>query len=159
MATNKTAEEASGGMPQLDFATFPNQAFWLVITLFCLFLMVRFIIIPRMDNILANRRKVVEEDLVGAEKFREASEELAKSITKEVDESRLRAAEIIGKSKETIKQRRQKSLEEASEMVDSIIANSEKAILKMQKDAKREIEKISTELTPEIVAKLSGDKK
>ena len=158
MAAENTAEASSGGMPQLDFSTFPNQAFWLIITLLCLFLMVRFVIIPRMDNILANRRKVVEEDLVGAEKFREAAEELTNSITKEVDESRLRASEIISKSKETIKQNRQKGLEEASEMVNSIIADSEKALLKMQKDGNKQIEKISTELTPEIVAKLSGKK-
>ena len=112
-----------------------------------------------MDNILANRRKVVEEDLVGAEKFREAAEELTKSITNEVDESRIRASEIIGKSKETIKQNRQKGLEEASEMVNSIVANSEKNIQKMQKDAKKQIEKISAELTPEIVKKFSSEKK
>ena len=159
MAAKNTSEASSGGMPQLDFTTFPNQAFWLMMTLLCLFLMVRFIIIPRMDNILANRRKVVEEDLVGAEKFREAAEELTKSITNEVDESRLRAAELIGKSKETIKQNRQKGLEEASEMVNSIVANSEKNIQKMQKDAKKQIEKISAELTPEIVKKFSSEKK
>ena len=156
MAAKNTSEASSGGMPQLDFTTFPNQAFWLVMTLLCLFLMVRFIIIPRMDNILANRRKVVEEDLVGAEKFREAAEELTKSITNEVDESRLRAAELIGKSKETIKLNRQKGLEEASDMVNSIVANSEQTIKKMQKDAKKQIEKISAELTSEIVTKLSG---
>lgn len=159
MAAENTGEASSGGMPQLDFTTFPNQAFWLVMTLLCLFLMVRFIIIPRMDNILANRRKVVEEDLVGAEKFREAAEELTKSITNEVDEARVRAAEIIGNSKETIKQNRQKGIEEASEMVNSIVTNSEKTILKMQKDAKKQIEKISADLTPEIVSKLSGNKK
>ena len=26
-------EAASGGMPQLDFSTFPNQIFWLVVTI------------------------------------------------------------------------------------------------------------------------------
>ena len=100
MASNNNAEVSSGGMPQLDFSTFPNQVFWLSVTIFCLLLMVRFIIIPRMDNILANRRKVIEEDLVGAEKFREAAEELEKSITQEMDQSKARANEMLAKSKE-----------------------------------------------------------
>ena len=104
MATNNTPEVSTGGMPQLDFSTFPNQAFWVIVTLTCLFVMVRLLIIPRMDNILANRRKVIEEDLIGAEKLREEAEELGKSITSEIDQSRLRASEILSKSKDKVKQ-------------------------------------------------------
>ena len=158
MATNNAAEASSAGMPQLDFSTFSNQAFWLIVTVVCLFMMVRFLIIPRMDNILANRRKVIEEDLIGAEKFREAAEDLSKSITKEIDESRARASDIIGKSKDKIKQNRQKGLQEASEITNTLLIESDKAIQKMQKEANKQIENISAELAPEIVTKLSPEK-
>ena len=158
MASNNTAEASSGGMPQLDFSTFSNQAFWLIVTMVCLFMMVRFLIIPRMDTILANRRKVIEEDLIGAEKFREAAEDLSKSITKEIDESRARASDIIGKSKDKIKQNRQKGLQEANEITNTLLIESDKAIQKMQKEANKQIENISAELAPEIVTKLSPEK-
>ena len=158
MASNNTAEASSGGMPQLDFSTFSNQAFWLIVTMVCLFMMVRFLIIPRMDNILANRRKVIEEDLIGAEKFREAAEDLSKSITKEIDESRARASDIIGKSKDKIKQNRQKGLQEANEITNTLLIESDKAIQKMQKEANKQIENISAELAPKIVSKLSPEK-
>ena len=158
MASNNTAEASSGGMPQLDFSTFSNQAFWLIVTMVCLFMMVRFLVIPRMDNILANRRKVIEEDLIGAEKFREAAEDLSKSITKEIDESRARASDIIGKGKDKIKQNRQKGLQEANEITNTLLIESDKAIQKMQKEANKQIENISAELAPEIVTKLSPEK-
>ncbi|MDG2474098.1 MAG: hypothetical protein P8M50_02320 [Paracoccaceae bacterium] len=158
MASNNNAAASSGGMPQLDFSTFPNQAFWLVLVLICLFMMVRLLIIPRMDSILANRRKVIEEDLIGAEKFREDAEELEKSITEEIDQSRLRAAEIINKSKDKIKQNQKKGLMEATEITNALVADSNKAIQKMQKEASKQVEKISTELIPEIVAKLGAKK-
>ena len=158
MASNNNAVASSGGMPQLDFSTFPNQAFWLILVLLCLFMMVRLLIIPRMDNILANRRKVIEEDLIGAEKFREDAEELEKSITEEIDQSRIRAAEIIGKSKDKIKQNQKKGLIEATEITNALVADSNKAIQKMQKEASKQVEKISTELIPEIVAKLGAKK-
>ena len=145
-------------MPQLDFSTFPNQVFWLSVTIFCLLLMVRFIIIPRMDNILANRRKVIEEDLVGAEKFREAAEELEKSITQEMDQSKARANEMLAKSKEKIKQNRQKGLIEAEEMTKTLLSDSEKVIVTMQREANKKIEKISAELAPEIIKKLSPER-
>ena len=155
MATNNAAEASSAGMPQLDFSTFANQAFWLIVTVACLFMMVRFLIIPRMDNILANRRKVIEEDLIGAEKFKEAAEELSKSITEEIDESRARANDILGKRKEKIKQNRQKGLQEATEITDALLIKSDKTIQKMQKEANKQIEQISSELAPEIITKLS----
>tara|TARA_X000001036_G_C20420768_1_gene701033 strand:+ start:475 stop:810 length:336 start_codon:yes stop_codon:yes gene_type:complete len=109
-----------------------------------------------MDNILANRRKVIEEDLVGAEKFRESAEELSKSITLEVDQARLRAAEMISKSKDKIKQNRQKGMLEATEITNTMIKDSNDAIKKMKKDADKKIDKISAELVPEIITKLSS---
>ena len=155
MATNNSAEASSGGMPQLDFSTFPNQAFWLIVTMLCLFMMVRLLIIPRMDNILANRRKVIEEDLVGAEKFRDAAEELRESITLEVDKARVRSNEIISKNKKKAKLNQIKGFNEASEMTTKLLQNSDKVINKMKKEAVQQVEKISAEIAPEIIKKMS----
>lgn len=155
MATSNNAEASSGGMPQLDFSTFPNQIFWLVITMVCLFMMVRLLIIPRMDNILANRRKVIEEDLVGAEKFRDSAEELRNSITLEVESARQRSNEIISKSKQKSKQNRIKGMAEASEMTTKLLLDSDKVINKMRKEATKQVDKISAEIIPEIIKKMS----
>jgi len=149
-----SSTQAASGMPQLDFSTFPNQGFWLLITIFCLFLMVRLLIIPRMDNILTNRRKVIEEDLVGAEKFRDAAEALKESITQEVDAARVRANDIINKSKEKNKGTHENGSREAAEMTKKLLAESEKNIQKMNQEAKSKINKISEELAPKIVDKV-----
>ncbi len=149
-----SSTQAASGMPQLDFSTFPNQGFWLLITIFCLFLMVRLLIIPRMDNILTNRRKVIEEDLVGAEKFRDAAEALKGSISQEVDAARIRANDIVSKSKEKNKLTHENGIKEATEMTKKLVIESEKNIQKMQQEAKSKIDKISEELAPKIVAKV-----
>ena len=156
MAANNSAEASSGGMPQLDFSTFPNQAFWLMITLLCLFMMVRLLIIPRMDNILANRRKVIEEDLVGAEKLRDSAEALRNSLTTEVDAARARSNENLSKNKKKIKLNHKKGMAEASEMTAKLLLDSEKLISKMQKDAVQQVNKISAEIAPEIIKKMSN---
>lgn len=156
MAANNSAEASAEGMPQLDFSTFPNQAFWLLITMLCLFMMVRFLIIPRMDNILANRRKVIEEDLVGAEKLRDAAEALRNSITQEVDSARGRSNEIITKIKLKTKINQEKGLTEASAMTAKLILDSDKVISKMEKEATKQVEKISEEITPVIIKKMSN---
>ena len=155
MATKNNAEVSAGGMPQLDFSTFPNQAFWLLVTILCLFMMIRFLIIPRMDNILANRRKVIDEDLVGAESLRKNAQELEISITEEVDSARLRSTDIINKSKEKIKANRAKGLAEAAEISNKLLIDSDIIIIKMEKDAAKQVNKIAAELVPKIVTKLS----
>ena len=146
--------KVSSGMPQLDFSTFPNQGFWLVITITCLFLMVRLLIIPRMDNILANRRKVIEEDLVGAEKFRDSAEELKVSITKELDAAKLRANDIISKSKDKMKVAHESGMIEASEMTKKLILESEKNIANLKSNANKKIDEISKDLAPKIAKKV-----
>ena len=156
MAVEKTLK-AESGMPQLDFGTFPNQGLWLIVTLLCLFLMVRLLIIPRMDNILSNRRKVVEEDLVEAEKFRDAAKELEKSINVELETAKLKAAEMIGRVKEKSKVDFDKGMEEANEMTEKLIAESNSRIEKMHKNAEAQIIKISTTLVPEILKKVSNN--
>ena len=155
MVANNSAEASSVGMPQLDFNTFPNQAFWLIVTMLCLFMMVRLLIIPRMDNILANRRKVIEEDLVGAEKFRDAAEKLRESITLEVDRARTRSSEIISKNKKKAKLNQKKGLDEASEMTTKLLQDSDKVINEMRKKAAEQVDKISAEIAPEIIKKMS----
>ncbi|MFN4098278.1 MAG: hypothetical protein ACK4GT_00740, partial [Pararhodobacter sp.] len=41
---------ASGGMPQLDLSTFPNQIFWLAVTLVALYLILSRVALPRIGS-------------------------------------------------------------------------------------------------------------
>ena len=74
-ATDATghATEAAGhaaesvGMPQLDFATFPNQIFWLVITLIVIYLILSRVALPRIGGILADRQGSITNDIAAAE--------------------------------------------------------------------------------------------
>ena len=54
----KIAEKGdSVGMPQLDFTTFPNQIFWLVVTLIVIYFILTRIALPRIGAVLAERRE------------------------------------------------------------------------------------------------------
>ena len=51
MATDTKAAEGAAeaaGMPQLDFSTFPNQMFWLVVTLVIIYLVLSRVALPRI---------------------------------------------------------------------------------------------------------------
>ena len=78
-----TSEKSSSvGMPQLDFSNFDNQAFWLLVFILLVFLVIRLLVMPRMEETLTNRRKIIEEDIQEAEEFRDKAVEIEKIKTR-----------------------------------------------------------------------------
>ena len=51
-AAGQMAEHGAeaAGMPQLDFATFPNQIFWLLVTLVVIYLILSRVVLPRVGS-------------------------------------------------------------------------------------------------------------
>ena len=45
----------SAGMPQLDFSTYSNQIFWLVLTLIAIYLILVKVALPRVAAVLSER--------------------------------------------------------------------------------------------------------
>ena len=94
-----TTDNSAVGMPQLDFSTFPNQIFWLVVFCVVLFSIVKFFIIPRMEDIFANRRKIIDGNIAKAEEIRLRVSEIEKQIEEELQNAKSQCDEIILKNK------------------------------------------------------------
>jgi F-type H+-transporting ATPase subunit b len=65
--TDVVAQEVEAGMPQLDFSTFPNQIFWLLVALVVIYLVLSRIALPRISGVLAERSGTISNDLAAAE--------------------------------------------------------------------------------------------
>jgi len=61
------AADAAPGMPQIDFSSFPNQIFWLVVTLVIIYLVLTRVALPRIESILSERQGTITNDLAAAE--------------------------------------------------------------------------------------------
>jgi F-type H+-transporting ATPase subunit b len=55
------AEQAATGLPQLDFSTFPNQIFWLLVTLVAIYMILTRLALPRIGGVLAERAGTITE--------------------------------------------------------------------------------------------------
>ena len=88
---SSSENSSSVGMPQLDFSNFDNQVFWLVIFLVSSFLVIRILVMPRMEETLTNRRKIIEEDIQEAEEFKDRAIEIEKNLNSEIDNAKIRA--------------------------------------------------------------------
>jgi F-type H+-transporting ATPase subunit b len=90
-----TSNNDAVGMPQLDFSTFPNQIFWLVVFCVILFAIVKLFIIPRMEDIFANRRKIIDGNIAKAEEIRLRISEIEKHIEEEIARAKAQCDDII----------------------------------------------------------------
>ncbi|MDA9943421.1 F0F1 ATP synthase subunit B', partial [Paracoccaceae bacterium] len=70
-AASKAAEASEGGLPQLDFSTFGNQIFWLLVTLIAIYLILSKLALPRIAAVLAERQGTISHDVAMAEELKE----------------------------------------------------------------------------------------
>ena len=146
------------GMPQLDFSTFPNQIFWLVIFCVILFSIVKLFIIPRMEDIFANRRKIIDGNVAKAEEIRLRVDEIEKQIEEELQKAKAQCDEIMSNSGNKIKEQLSVALEDSKIATSQLIEEAEERLKTLRDGSETAIEKISEELATEIINKLSRGK-
>ena len=82
MATEPHGAESAPGMPQLDFSTYGNQIFWLLLTLVVIYFILSRIALPRIGAVLAERQGTITNDIAAAENLKakaDAAKEGAKA--------------------------------------------------------------------------------
>ena len=153
-----TSNNSAVGMPQLDFSTFPNQIFWLVVFCVVLFAIVKFFIIPRMEDIFANRRKIIDGNIAKAEEIRHRVNEIEKQIEEELQKAKSQCDEIMNNSGNNIKEQMAIALEDSKMATSQLIKEAEDRLKDLRDGSKDAIEKISEDLASEIINKLSKEK-
>ncbi len=145
------AAEHADGMPQLDFATFPNQIFWLVVTLLIIYLVLTRVALPRIARVLSDRSNALARDLEQAEALKEQAVAAEAAYNKALSDARAEAGLIVAAARAEI----QKDLDAAVAVADVEIAakaaESEAKIAEIRKGALKNVETIAKTTTSEII--------
>ena len=153
-----TSNNDAVGMPQLDFSTFPNQIFWLVVFCVILFAIVKLFIIPRMEDIFANRRKIIDGNIAKAEEIRIRISEIEKQIEEEIGKAKAQCDDIMNTSANNVKEQMSIALEDSKTATAQLINEAEGRLEKLKDGSEAAIKKISEELANEIISKISRGK-
>lgn len=144
------------GMPQLDFSTWPNQFFWLAVTLVVIYLVLSRVALPRIGAVLAERSGTITNDLAAAEELKKKAIAAEQAYNDALARARAEAAKIVGDAKIEI----QKDLDVAITKADAEIAakavESEKAIAEIRAGALESVTEVAKDTAREIVAALGG---
>jgi F-type H+-transporting ATPase subunit b len=143
-------------MPQLDFATYPQQLVWLAITFIVLYLLMSRLGLPRVRVVIEARRKRIDDDLAGASKIKDEAEAAMAAYQRTLAEARAQA-------QATVRERTERFAAEAAERQRQVVAalteqtkSAEQQIAAAKERAFADIRNVAVEAARSITEKLTG---
>ena len=153
----QSAAEASGpGMPQLDFSTWGNQIFWLVITLVVIYLILSRVALPRIASVLAERQGTITNDIAAAEDLKAKAQEAEAAYDKALIDARAEAGRIVAETKAGIQADLDKAIATAYTKIAAKAAEGEKVIAEIRAGALDNVKVVAKDTAKEIVAAMGG---
>ena len=152
------AEAASGaGMPQLDFSTFPNQIFWLVVTMLVLYWVLSRVALPRIAAVLSDRQGAITGDLMSAEEFKQKAKEAEAAYDAALAEARSEAQKIVAANKAEIQKVLDAAIADADAEIAARTVESEKRIGEIRDSAQTDAQTVARDVTAELVRIFGGN--
>lgn len=149
------AAEGSGGLPQLDPATWPSQIFWLVITLVLLYFIVGRMAGPRIASTLEQRQDAIAADLDLAAEYNNRAKEAEAAYNAALESAHAEARTIADKARAEIQERLNAALAEADERIAAQTAASASRLREIEAQAKANAQAVSAEVAAALVSRFS----
>ena len=141
-------------MPQLDFTTFLPQLFWLFISLSVLYLMLSKIALPRISDVIEERKDTITDDLDEAKSLSIEAQNVVEDLRIKLDEAKIQ-------SQKNLMDERQRNLEKISlkrkefeDKVSKDILSSENKINKSKSSALVDISFVAEDIAEEMLNNL-----
>ena len=148
------AEEASGGLPQLNPETYPSQLFWLLIIFFALYFVVSKTFLPRIGEVIVERRSRIADDYDKAAEFKRDAETAEAAYNKALADAKASAARIAAETKASLDAEIAEMEAETDKQLETDIAAAEERIAATAEKAAEAIREAARDTTKALVAAL-----
>ena len=145
-------------MPQLDFSTFLPQIFWLFISLSFLYIVLSRYALPRVSDVIEERKDIIAQDIDSAKKFSSETELAIEELNMKLSEAKINSQSLMNDSLQEIKEsNEEKKAILLKEINDDIVA-AEAKIQEKKEESLSEISSVSEDIAIEMLENLSiGD--
>lgn len=143
--------ESKGGMPQLNFESYPSQIFWLVVSLGVLFFILKTIALPRIAGGIEERSDAIEDDLDRAAEFRKKAEEAEAAYEKALADARAKSQEIAQATRDEIQKDVDAAIAKADAEIAARAAEGETRIAEIRANAMEAVEAVAADTAEAVV--------
>ena len=145
-------------MPQLDPSTFGSQLFWLLVCFGALYLVLSFIVVPRISKTLATRAQTLENDLAEAEKFRGQAEAALQAYEDALAEARSRALALAQEMRAEVQAETDRQKAELDAKLAEQAAAADAALMKSRDAAMAGLKDAAAALVGDVMEAIGSDK-
>ena len=155
-AAGAAAEHSSGGLPQFDLSQWPGQMVWMLLIFGILYLLFRYVFVPRVGGTIADREDKIGGDIGQARRLRDEAEAQSKAAAEELAEARSRAQKMAADAKAAVaaEAAQRQGAEEAR--LAQVMADAEARIAAARTEAMGQVRGIAVETAQAIVERLTG---
>lgn len=149
------AHSGGAGMPQLDFSTFPNQIFWLILTLLAIYFVLAKVALPRISAVIAERQGALTNDLAAAEDFKRQAADAEEAYNTALANARAEAQRINKETRDEIQAQLQVEIDRADAQIAARASEGEARIAEIEASALATAEEVARDVAAEIVRALA----
>jgi F-type H+-transporting ATPase subunit b len=153
-AADKEVAEGGGALPQLDFATWPGQIFWLAILFFIMYLLMDRVFLPKMGRIIEERNNRIADDYDQAAELKSQAEEAEKAYLQALADAKAKASAIAAETRASLDEEIAGMQAENDAKLATQIESAEARIAEMKTQAATKVREAAQETTKALVEAL-----
>ena len=146
------------GLPQLNFATYTSQIFWMLIVFAVLYIFFAKKSLPEISGVIENRKNHIQSDLEVAEKLAAEADEVQESYHASLAKAQEKAAKELKKVETDMNNAATEAAEEYRLRSDKELKKAEDNIAKAQEAAMGDMNSIAAQAASDAVVKIIGGK-
>ncbi|HKZ95763.1 MAG TPA: F0F1 ATP synthase subunit B' [Hyphomicrobiaceae bacterium] len=148
--------EKKGGLPQLNADDFAPQLIWLAIIFVTLYLVMKRVALPRIAEVIEERRDRIDRDLDAAERLKAETEKALEAYERALADARASAAGLARETAAKLNAEVEKERARVDGELGTRLAAAESRIAAVKGKALAGVGEIAAETTAAIVEKLIG---
>ena len=147
---------AEVGMPQLNPEFWASQIFWLILIFSSLYIIMWKIFLPRISDIIENRKSRIIGDLNETQKLKENAEKKLIEYNKIIESAKKEAKKVLQENKRKLENDIKSKKQKFNEEIEKELMSVEKEIKSLKKLSISSINKIAAEVSSEVIKQLVG---
>ncbi len=148
----------SGGLPQLDFTTWPTQIFWLVVTFIIGYVLMWRIVVPKISTVLDDRRERISADIEAAKQADSQAKAMKAEYEAELEDARNKAAEAAREAVASAKAESDKTEADLAAKLAKKVKTAETKLASAREEALASLHEAAQSATIDVVAQITGMK-
>ena len=150
------AVEKKGGLPQLNADDFAPQLFWLALTFAALYFIMSRIALPRVGEVIEERRDRIQRDLDAAERLKGDTEKALARYEKALSDARSNASGIAKETRARLSGEVEKEKSKVDSQISAKLAEAETRITATKSKALASVSEIAADTAGAVLSKLIG---